>query len=231
MLLLLVGCQKGLTKDSAPQQQEAVAGDEFSMRTLVKSDIDMVLDIHARLAESYLRELMRKLYLRNPAQWRTQGFTSVDAAVEQAFTYDEAELAARLSGASSVNSIQLAFDENFQGDRVLAFIYGLHSMLEQAHEGKREFYVLDQLDPQKLYNAARNIEVAVWKLSNDRRTDGRLFLISNETRGQIKNLSFERLFGKLIAIQDSSAQIIADKTNRTIKNVLQGVVRLVFLPI
>jgi len=39
------------------------------------------------------------------------------------------------------------------------------------------------------------------------------------------------LFGKLIATQDLSAQIVADSTNRTIKNVLQGVARYVFLPL
>ncbi len=46
-----------------------------------------------------------------------------------------------------------------------------------------------------------------------------------------KNLSFERLFGKLIAIQDDTAQLNANATNRAIKNVIQGVAKFVFLPI
>jgi hypothetical protein len=45
------------------------------------------------------------------------------------------------------------------------------------------------------------------------------------------NLSFERLFGKLIATHDGNAEFIADKTNRRIKYVIQEVARLIFLPV
>jgi len=39
------------------------------------------------------------------------------------------------------------------------------------------------------------------------------------------------LFGKLVAIQDTIAIIIAGKTNRTIKTVIQSMATAVFLPI
>ena len=57
--------------------------------------------------------------------------------------------------------MRLAFEESYEGDRVLALIEGLRGMVLDAYNGQQEFYLLDELDPQKLYNAARNIEIAV----------------------------------------------------------------------
>ena len=48
---------------------------------------------------------------------------------------------------------------------------------------------------------------------------------------EISNLSYERLFGKLIATQDNMAIIIADKNKRTIKTVIQKMATAIFLPI
>jgi len=94
-----------------------------------------------------------------------------------------------------------------------------------------EFFVIDELDPQKLYNSARNVEIAVWKLSNDRDANGQLFLLSNSALDEPRNLSFERLFGKVIAHQDMMARIISGSTNRTIRHVIQRLMGAVFLPI
>ena len=64
---------------------------------------------------------------------------------------------------------------------VAAFIAGMGSMLNAAFEEKTEFFMLDDLDPQKLYNSARNLEIAAWKLANARDAGGALLLLSNET--------------------------------------------------
>ena len=49
--------------------------------------------------------------------------------------------------------------------------------------------------------------------------------------GDARNLSFEREFGKMIAYQDAMAQIAAQRTNRTIRRVVQTLATAVFLPI
>ena len=136
-----------------------------------------------------------------------------------------------MTGKVAVEHIQQAFAEGYEGDRVFSLVTGLRGMIIAAHNGKEVFYLTDQLDPQKLYHAARNIEIAVWRLSNSRDAAGRLFLISNETHGLVDNLSYERLFGKLIALQDSMARIVAENTNRRIKSVIQSLASAVFLPI
>ena len=86
------------------------------------------------------------------------------------------------------------------------------------------------LDPQKLHYLARNYEIAFWKLEHDHDPRGRLYLFSNSLEGS-GDLSFERLAGKLIALQDYMAQVVADSGNRRIKNVIQSVASAVFFPI
>jgi hypothetical protein len=104
-------------------------------------------------------------------------------------------------------------------------------MIVQSYGDKTEIYLTDTLDPQKLYNAARNIEIAAWKLANARDANGQLLLLSNEAAGDVQNLSFEREIGKLIAYQDVMARVSAQRTNRTIRRSVQFIATAVFLPI
>ncbi|MFA4969636.1 MAG: hypothetical protein WC540_08385, partial [Sulfuritalea sp.] len=118
----------------------------------------------------------------------------------------------------------------FAGDRVAVFIAGMGAMLNAAFDEKTEFFMIDELDPQKLYNSARNLEIAAWKLANARDVAGLPLLLSNEM-AQPANLSFEREFGKMIGNLDLLSALIADKGHRTIARVAQSVATAVFLPV
>ena len=83
----------------------------------------------------------------------------------------------------------------------------------------------------KIHDSARNIEIAAWLLGSQRQSNGELFLLSNSSDGEPRNLSYERLFGKLIAQQDVLALILAGRSNRTIRKVIQRLAGAVFLPI
>ena len=96
---------------------------------------------------------------------------------------------------------------------------------------RSEQFLLDDLDAQGLHNAARNVEIAVWKLTNARDRQGNLLLLSNEINGPVINISFEREFGKIIASLDILSKIAADKGNRTVVKVVQSLATAVFLPI
>lgn len=224
-VLLIAGCAGDTAKDSPVQ------GREFDIRDLGKSDVDMVAETHLGMTMTHLRSLAEKLYRRNPKEWRKGGSQSVGQAVERIFGDQRPYAIPELNGKRSIHSMRLAFDKDYRGDRVLALMEGLRTLLLDSYNGKQEFYLVDELDPQKLHNGARNVEIAVWKLSNDRDRAGRLLLLSNELSDQARNLSFERLFGKIIALQDSMAQIVADATNRRIKNVIQSVASSVFIGI
>lgn len=204
---------------------------DFSVSSLAKTDIDMVAEVHFQATFAHLRVLMEKLYRRNPREWRKTGQASGDAVVALVFDTRHDWRFKELDDKKGADAIQLAFREDYPGDRVLAYIVGLATMTLAAYNDKSEFYALDELVPQKLYNSARNVEIAAWKLSNARDAKGELYLLSNETDGAVKNLSFEREFGKIIAHQDILARIIAEKTNRTVVRAIQTMATAVFLPI
>jgi hypothetical protein len=225
-LLFLSACAS-----STQRSGKGPAPSELKLSSVAKTEADQVADLHVQEALAHLRVLTEKLYRRNPREWRKSGNESLEQALARIFdsplTADFPELESR----RGTDAIHFAFREDFPGDRVRAFMWGLTTMMLAAYDNKTEFYVLDGLDPQKLYNAARNLEIAAWKLANARDARGELFLLSNELNGGARNLSFEREFGKLIGETDMMARIIAGRENRTIVRVIQSLATAVFLPI
>jgi hypothetical protein len=203
----------------------------FTGNELLKSDIDAVADIHLRESMASARLLMDKLYRRNPRELRKGTAATPEAAVARAFDPRHHWRFAELANQRGTAALQTAFRPDFAGDRVFAFGVGLGSMIAQAYNDKSEFFLTDTLDAQRLYNAARNIEIAAWKLANARGPSGELVLLSNEMAGDAPNLSFEREIGKLVAYQDMLALIMAQRTNRTIRRFTQGLATAVFLPL
>jgi hypothetical protein len=104
-------------------------------------------------------------------------------------------------------------------------------MLRRSYNHQQEFFILDSLDEQSLYNSARNIEVFVWRLYHRKDNLGNPLIYSNATDESGNDISFDRLFTKMIMIQDMMALIVADKTNRSITKVVQGVAQFAFLPV
>ena len=108
---------------------------------------------------------------------------------------------------------------------------GLLGMVYAAFENKKDFYVLDDLNEQKLYNCARNIEIAIWKMSSTKNAGGELLLLSNELDPNTPNLSFEREFGRVIGLLDFLSKVVADKQGRSITRFTQSIATAVFLPV
>ena len=128
--------------------------------------------------------------------------------------------------------IRIALDETYQGkDRVLPVIFGLRKMLMASYDNHTEFFYFTSIDEQKLYNSARNIEVAAWMLAEKRDINGELLLLSDSFAGEHRNLSYQRLFGEMIATQENLAEIIARKNGRLIKTVVVKAASMMFLPI
>ena len=112
----------------------------------------------------------------------------------------------------------------------MPFIVGLQTMLLKAHGNKKDFYLTDSINPQSIYNVARNIEIAAWKLATSRDANGHLYLLSNELNSVDRNLSFEREFGKMIGRTDLYAISLAEKSQRFISRIMQSIATAVFLP-
>ncbi len=210
-----------------PQQE-----DRSTLNQLGKADFDRMADVEIRENTESLRLLMLKLYKRNPHE--LQKSTSDVAEKMVTWVFDGSAQHhfqfAEINNLQDTGAIFLAFKPDYAGDRVLAFIVGMHTMLLKAHNDKTDFYFTDSLDPQRIYNVARNIEIAAWKLSNARDENGALYLLTNEISDKEKNLSFEREFGKMIGRTDLYAIALAEKSQRLISRVMQNLATAIFLP-
>jgi len=227
LLIALTGC----ASQEIQRKNGVASARAFSPTNLAKIDADMMAEMNQREMLKSLKLLSEKLYRRNPQEFRKAGLESAEAASARIFEQIPKWTESPLTQANWEENFKLAFLEGYSGDRVHAFMSALTNMLMASYDYKTELFLTDTLSAQKLYNSARNIEVAAWKLSNAKLASGAKVLLSNSMEGDVANLSFEREFGKLIAQQDLLALIIEDKNNRSITRVLQNVATFVFLPI
>ncbi len=211
--------------NTACSSSRDVKGRNFELTSVVKNDIDLVSETHQNVVFNALKELAVKLYKRNPAEWKKEGHESLEAAVA-AITGDPFP---EVEGKSSIDCIRLAFDEDFKGDRVKAYVAGLETMILASYDDHRAFYLHNMLEAQKLYDSARNLELASWLVRTKYNSKGELYLLSSNGTEEV-NLSFERLFGKMINAQDMLAQIMADRNHRQIKYIIQTLATA-FIPI
>lgn len=205
--------------------------ERFEFRQLAKSDLDYVVDANIKSLHEYLYDLTTKLYARNPGELRKVAGRSIEGRLEQLFRHEGPLVFEELNSKQSTEAILLGLDASYQGDRVFAVMAGLTDMIRRSYNYKSEYFILDELDQQKLYNSARNIEVLVWRLNHRQGLHGQPWLLTNDTNDASANLSFERLFGKMIALQDNLANISAQKNNRSISTVVQRAAAWVFIPI
>lgn len=227
---LLSGCVS-----TAPAPRGEVRGASTSAAELAQSDANRIATLAMQENLEGLYRLMDKLYRRNPAEWRKSGTASREQAIEQV----RAAIAQRqpwapLQGRRDIAALGLALAPEFTGDRVAAFIHATADMIITAHGGKTEFFLLDGIDAQHLYNAARNVETAVWLLAQRRNAQGQPLLLADEMGPQGRNLSFEREFGKIIARLDLLANFTTEKYRRAAISYVHGIVGgsfLQFLPV
>lgn len=221
--LLLVSCASG--------GQSASEGNSQLSR-IAKSDIDEVIEVHQQAVMADLKLMMIKLYKRNPDMRHDRNIRSISESVELTFSrplntiYDEW---VRIETPDDI--VRMALDQRFQGDRVRAYILGIRKMLMASYDNRSEFFYLTNVDQQKLYNSARNLEIAAWLLAERKDADGQPVILSDSVSGEQRNLSYQRLFGQMIATQDNLAKIISQKTGRILKTVIVQAASMAFLPI
>jgi len=177
-----------------------------------------------------LEELTEKLYKKNPAELQKAKGQTINTRLYQIFRCPADKRYKELDFKDGTDAILLGFEPEFKGDRIFALMTGLYTMIHTSYNSKCELFMLDYLNAQNLYNSARNIEIFVWRLKTRKKENGRLFILTNSLDAEIKNLSYERIFGKLISLQDTLALIISGRTGRVINKVVH-IAGMAFLPI
>ncbi|MEX0614979.1 MAG: hypothetical protein WD177_03615, partial [Methylophaga sp.] len=167
----------------------------------------------------------------NPNERHDRGKRSLEDSVARLFNYPAHVGFAKWKNTKPTDILRDALSTDYQGDRVLAFTVGMRRMLMASYNDQTEFYYLTEIDAQKLYNSARNIEIAAWLLATKRDSNGERILLSDSSKSLERNLSFQRLIGGMIATQDNLSQIIAQKEGRLVKNIVVQAASMAFLPI
>ena len=67
-LFINFGCNKEIVRENKPIQKE------IGVSQIIKSDIDDVLEVHVDESRRLLRELMSKLYKRNPRELKKSSY-------------------------------------------------------------------------------------------------------------------------------------------------------------
>jgi len=225
---LLAGCA------STPAPHGEVKGAEASSREMGQSDSNRVATLAMRANLDSLYLLMSKLYRRNPAEWKKTAASREEAEKKVKQVIEQRQAGPELQGKRDIQAMTLALSPEFKGDRVAAFIDATADMIIVAHGNKIEFFLVDGLDAQHLYNAARNVEIAAWILSSRKNAAGAPLLLSDEIGSEARNLSFEREFGKIVGRLDLMAEFMTERYRRAgisyVQNLLGGSF-LQFLPV
>ncbi|QTD47506.1 hypothetical protein J1M35_20060 [Ottowia testudinis] len=218
----------------APTTRGEVKGQEFNAAELLQSEANRTAKNAMLANQRSLLLLADKLYRRNPAEWRKTAASREAALAEVEKALSAEQRWAPLAGKRDVAALTLALSGDFSGDRVAAFIIACNDTIVTAHGGKRDFYYLDSIDPQHIFNAARNMETALWVLNTRRDARGQPLLLSNEITADQRNLSFEREFGKIIGRLDLLASTMTERYRRAAIGYVQGLALapvLAFLPV
>ena len=230
LTLMLAAC----TTPPAPITRGEAQSAPISTSELAQSDSNRLATLGMRDNLASLMLLADKLYRRNPAEWRKAYPSREVALAKLKAAIDNSTASPDLQGKRDIAAMSLALGPDFKGDRVAAFIYASADMLMTAHGNKSTFYLTDALDAQYVYNAARNIEIAVWLLASRKNAQGLPLLLSDEINDGQRNLSFEREFGKVIGRLDLLASLLTEKYRRVVityvQNLLGGTF-LQFLPV
>ncbi|MDP3411626.1 MAG: hypothetical protein Q8S16_00330, partial [Polaromonas sp.] len=174
LALLLAGCS---AQGPAAVNRGETPVAPLTTSELAQSDLNRMATLGMRDNLDSLYRLLDKLYRRNPAEWRKSGSTSREAAVQRVRSAIENRTPwPELQGKRDIAALSLALSPEFRGDRVAAFVVASADMLITAHNDKTTFYLVDGLDAQHIYNAARNVESAVWLLATRRNAAGQPLL-------------------------------------------------------
>ena len=198
---------------------------------ITKTDIDIVTEIHVNNAKGYIEELIIKLYKLNPIYiQKNNKFNKISEVIIDIFKETDISKIDK-SGKENIDYILKGFEKSFNGDRVYFISKGLYGMINASYNYKDKFYLTDaKLSSEKLMNTAINIETLVWRLSNTKK-NGKILIKTNNIDDDKINLSFERLFGKLINNQENMSRIISSQQGRDVQKVAKRIVSTIFLPI
>ena len=127
----LIGAQNRIPANTPLEKFPALI--KLVVADAAKTDIDNVLDFHIRESQRLLKELMLKLYKRNPRELKKNNLKLPQEHIVRLFELEHTWDFPEFNGNYDINIINLTFSDRYKDDRVFSFIAGLTSMIMKSY--------------------------------------------------------------------------------------------------
>ncbi len=198
---------------------------DYENREWLQSGANRIANLSLRDNLESVRKVQFTLYRRNPREWR-KCCASMDEAIERTWSaIMQGPPLPELGGATGIDAIRMAFDtkpQGFQGDRVAALVAGWAALLKQTNGNTWQQTILDGVDAENSYRAARNFEISLWLLGSKTGIDGQPLLRASEIGTHERNLVVDRELSKIVARLDLLAAQADEKYRRAAIDFGQG---------
>jgi hypothetical protein len=212
LLLAAALALSGLAACTTTERAQPYANNEW-----LQTSANRIANLALRDNLQSIRRVQLSLYRRNPREWRKWA-PSADEAIRRTWDAVAQESGLpELHGTKGIDAIRLAFETQpkpYAGDRVAALVVGWASMLKQANGDTWEQTMLDGVNAENSYRAARNIEISLWLISSKTGPDGQPLLLATEISERGRNLVVDRELSKVVARLDLLAAQADEKYRR-----------------
>ncbi|MDM0089101.1 MULTISPECIES: hypothetical protein [unclassified Variovorax] len=212
----LAGC--AATRDTERAQN-------YDSREWWQSGANRIANLALRDNLQSIRRVQLSLYRRNPREWRKWATSPEDATERTWNAVMQGVPLAALRGTHGIDAVRLAFDAGpppYAGDRVAALVYGWATMLKQANGDTWEQTMIDGVNAENSYRAARNMEISLWLIGSRTGPDGQPLLLATEVSERGRNLLVDRELSKVVARLDLLAAQADEKYRRAALDFAQG---------
>ncbi len=189
----------------------------YESKEWLQSSTNRIANLALRDNIQSVKRVQLSLYRRNPREWRKWAASAEDATNRTWDAISNEQPLPALRGTSGIDAIRLAFDtapKPYDGDRVAALVVGWASLLKQANGNTWEQTMLDGVNAENSYRAARNFEISLWLISSKVGPDGQPLLLATEISDRGRNLLVDRELSKVVARLDLLAAQADEKYRR-----------------
>ena len=223
-LLGVAGCSATRSTERA----EPYTGQEW-----MQSGTNRIANLSLRDNLQSVRRVQTTLYRRNPREWHKSAASAEQASQRTWDAVLKGPDLPELRGATGIDAIRMAFEtgpQGYQGDRVAALVVGWASMLKQANGDTWDQSMLDGVNAENSFRAARNFEISLWLIASKTGPDGQPLLLATEISERGRNLVADRELSKVVARLDLLAAQADEKYRRAALDFGQNWVMGVVMP-
>jgi len=226
-LIVLIAAAAALALAGCAATRSTDRAESYDTREWMQSSANRIANLALRDNLQSIRRVQTSLYRRNPREWRKWAASADDASQR---TWDAVTQATPLAalggkdGKSGIDAVRVAFEPGYTGDRVAALVYGWASMLKEANGNTWEQTMVDGVNAENSYRAARNLEISLWLIGSKTGADGQPLLLATEISDRGRNLVTDRELSKVVARLDLMAAQADEKYRRAALDFSQNLI-------